>query len=415
MHAQPPMMTRPRDPRPLSSRHAVQDYTTLQHQVLTLIERSYAPLDASAVWPRSLISRETYADLARRVLRFQVEQNSAYARYCRRLRVDVHALDDPLCAPPVPTDAFKRPQPLTSFDPSDAVVCFRSSGTTQRDRGQHHIKDLRLMRAAITSPFQRYMLPDLRSIRMLALAPRHETQPDSSLYFMLDELTARFGAPGSGHFIDGSGQLDSEGLLEAMRAAVSDDVPVFLLGPSFAFVHLLDALGDAIDVALPPGSRLFETGGFKGKSRVVARDKLHQLLVERLGLAPDMIAGEYGMSELSSQLYEPSIRHALRGATLPRRYLPPPWCAVQILDPQRLTPVPTGELGLVSLLDLANLGSVAAILTGDLGRFIPSRDHDAPEGWHGLPEDAAGLVLLGRARGAAAKGCSLAMDMLIER
>jgi hypothetical protein len=46
--------------------------------------------------------------------------------------------------------------------------------------------------------------------------------------------------------------------------------------------------------------------------------------------------------------------------------------------------------------DLANLGSVAAIQTEDLGRV-----------------DEHGLVLEGRAVGATPRGCSIAMDLLL--
>ena len=42
-----------------------------------------------------------------------------------------------------------------------------------------------------------------------------------------------------------------------------------MLGTSFALVHLLDALGDDT-FRLPRGSRVMQTGGFKGKSREVA-------------------------------------------------------------------------------------------------------------------------------------------------
>jgi hypothetical protein len=65
-------------------------------------------------------------------------------------------------------------------------------------------------------------------------------------------------------------------------------------------------------------------------------------------------------------------------------------------DPETLRPVPDGEVGVLRHWDLANVNSVMALQTADLGRVLPG-----------------GFELLGRARGAAARGCSIAMDELL--
>jgi hypothetical protein len=350
--------------------------------------------------------------------------------------VDLDRLADPLDAPPVPTDAFKRLR-LCAFDPAEAVACFRSSGTTAADRGQHLFRTLDVYRAAIAPSFVQYVLPDLGPnprIHMLVLAPSAAHAPDSSLYFMLDFLCERFGR-GSvrTHFFDYSpgerpGQhlaLDVAALCRALEALAAQDEPVLLLGPSFSYVHLFDQAPD-FRVALPPRSRLFETGGFKGKSREIGPGELHALFRERLGIEPDMVVGEYSMSELSSQLYDPGLRRALAGRTGSdaghadgmRLYVPPPWCAVRILDPATLAPLAPGQQGLVAFFDLANVDSVAAVVTGDMGTLVPSarlpEPGDTPPGWHGLPEGSRGLALHGRAAGQSAKGCSLAIDMLLQ-
>jgi hypothetical protein len=62
-----------------------------------------------------------------------------------------------------------------------------------------------------------------------------------------------------------------------------------------------------------------------------------------------------------------------------------------------LEPVPAGDVGLLRHFDLANLGSVIAVQTEDLGRI-----------------DDGALVLLGRASGARPRGCSIALDDLVE-
>jgi hypothetical protein len=376
-------------------------------------------------WPASRVTRAGFTDMARRVLTHQAARNPSYVRYAERVGVDLGRLADPLDAPPVPTDAFKR-LPLTAFDPAAAVACFRSSGTTLADRSQHLFRTLEPYRASIAPPFLRYVLPEpgaSPSIHMLVLAPAASQVPDSSLYFMFDELCGRFGRVDGGvrtHFFGDDLALDVPALCRTLEALAGQDEPVLLLGPSFSYVHLFDRAPD-LRVALPPRSRLLETGGFKGKSREVSRAELHALFTERLGIEPALIVGEYSMSELSSQLYEPGLRQALAGyagagnVDGARLYVPPPWCAVRILDPVSLAPLPPGQAGLVAFFDLANLDSVAAVVTGDMGQLVPSHmAGDAPQGWHGLPEGSAGLVLHGRAAGQSAKGCSLAIDMLLQ-
>ena len=47
-----------------------------------------------------------------------------------------------------------------------------------------------------------------------------------------------------------------------------------------------------------------ETGGYKNRSRTMPKAELHALITERLGIPPENIICEYGMSELSSQAYD---------------------------------------------------------------------------------------------------------------
>jgi acyl-CoA synthetase (AMP-forming)/AMP-acid ligase II len=139
-----------------------------------------------------------------------------------------------------------------------------------------------------------------------------------------------------------------------------------------------------------------ETGGFKGRSRAVSRDDLYDELNRRLGVPLRHIVNEYGMTELLSQFYEPVIRGGAPEAPSERFHLPPPWVRTRIVDPMTLEAVPEGEVGLLSHLDLANVGSVVAVLTEDLGQKV-----------------ASGFRLIGRARDAEPRGCSLAMEELM--
>jgi acyl-protein synthetase LuxE len=76
-------------------------------------------------------------------------------------------------------------------------------------------------------------------------------------------------------------------------------------------------------------------------------------------------------------------------------FVGPHWTRVRLLDPETLEEVPAGTPGLVSVFDLANLGSAVHLLTEDLG--IAEGD---------------GFRLVGRAAGAELRGCSLVVEEL---
>ena len=194
---------------------------------------------------------------------------------------------------------------------------------------------------------------------------------------------------------DGSWTLDFKAVLAALSpgSQTSNARPHLLLGTAFSFVHLLDFLTETnLRFNLPVGSRLMETGGYKNRSRTMPKAELHALITECLGVPPENIICEYGMSELSSQAYDSSI-HLPYSRLHPRIFRFPPWVRVQIISPETGREVAKGETGLIRIFDLANVFSVMAIQTEDLG--IRSGD---------------GFELIGRAQPAEPRGCSLMMN-----
>ena len=139
-----------------------------------------------------------------------------------------------------------------------------------------------------------------------------------------------------------------------------------------------------------------ETGGLTGRVREVSRGEIYDLFTRHLGLPAEACVAEYGMTELSSQLYDSSLRARLRGEARPRRLMAPPWLKVLVVDPVSLEPLPEGEVGLVRFFDLANLDSVCAVQTSDRGRI-----------------SEGGLELFGRAPEAELRGCSLTAEELL--
>ena len=144
-----------------------------------------------------------------------------------------------------------------------------------------------------------------------------------------------------------------------------------------------------------------ETGGFKGKSREVSRDELYEMFANRLGLPPTSCVSEYSMTELSSQAYtDDLLRRHVENATDRRGILrTPPWARVDIVDPASLEVISEpNSRGLIRWYDLANVGSVLAVQTTDMGE----RTADG------------GFRLYGRAPDSDLRGCSLTIEEIVD-
>jgi len=113
---------------------------------------------------------------------------------------------------------------------------------------------------------------------------------------------------------------------------------------------------------------------------------------DALGMSPDCILREYGMSELSSQAY-PTHQREGEEPTRPGPFVFPPWARHRILDPETGRQVAQGEIGMLQIVDLANLWSGLSVLTEDLVR-----------------ENGQGFYWVGRATGSELRGCSLTSD-----
>jgi len=349
---------------------------------------------------------EDFNALALELFAYQYERNRSYRRYCSRRGAEPGRLTRWSEIPPVPIDAFKE-LTLSCEPPGEAAAVFMTSGSTDpARRGRNYHPHLRLYDASLRHNFARHFLPDRERLRLLVLNARPEELPNSSLAYFLGRLVDFYGAPGSGFFVR-EGRLELEGLLAALREAEDAGEPVGLLGASFAYVHLLDALEEAgLSFGLPEGSRVLDTGGFKGRSREVSAETLRALFGERLSVPDPFCVNYYGMTEISIQYYDHGLRSHLAGGLVePRHKAVPPWARISVIDPETREPLSPGERGLIVHHDLANRGSCLAVLTEDVGYLLPPGS---------IPEsEPPGFVLLGRAKGTEARGCSVALDELL--
>lgn len=342
---------------------------------------------------------EPFDALALDLARFQAASIPAFARLVRARGADLVSARDASAIPAVPTDVFRLARLAAHPAPLDTAL-FRTSGTTQGARGEHPLRTTATYALAALGWGERFLWPDGAALAAIVLAPPAAEQLDSSLGFMLDRFTRALAGPSSFHVrISPSGEasIDLDGIARAAASARSLGRPVIVLATSFALVHLLDQAG-ALDLRLPERSRVMQTGGFKGRSREVAPDELCDQVASAFGVPQAHVVGEYGMTELSSQLYEGTLAAALGRPGVARRglYVAPPWMRVEAVDPETLAPVSPGEVGVARFVDLANVDSVVAIQTADRVRVTE-----------------AGVELLGRLPGAVPRGCSIALDEML--
>lgn len=339
---------------------------------------------------------EPFDALAVDLGRYQAEHVAGYGRLVRARGVDPAAFASAADLPAVPTDAFKLTR-VAAFDEPATKVVFRTSGTTIGARGSHAMRDVSTYDAASVAFGRHWLARDLRArVPVVVLGPSPEEAPDSSLVHMCASFALAFGTEAAvdATFVIDDGVIDVSRFDERVAYALADEQPMLVLATSFALVHFLEGM-DEIDFPLPAGSRVMQTGGFKGKSREVEPSLLRSEIARVFRVDRRAIVSEYGMTELSSQFYE----RTLFDADAPEGvYAEPPWARVVPVDPETLAPAREGEVGIAKIIDLMNVDSAVAVLTQDRVRRVDG-----------------GFELLGRGPGAPARGCSIAIDEILGR
>jgi hypothetical protein len=352
---------------------------SIYEQVLTFIHR---PEDKS------------FERIGLEVFRHQFETVAAYRRYCEGRGVgpdSVRRVDE---IPPVSNVAFKYAE-LASEGAADApgAAIFLTSGTTQgrERRGRHVVARPDVYRASAIAHLRTMLFPDARKMAMLAMHPTADVMPESSLSAMISWSVEEFStgehlAAASRDSVNVAAAIGFLGECETRRE------PVCIMGTTASFAALFSALSSGgRKLRLAPGSRMMDTGGAKGQAAPMSASEVIVQAGETLGIAPAMVINEYGMTELCSQLYDATSFNCAGVSDAQERFkIPPPWLRVTARDPVTLGPVADGEIGLLTFFDLANVGSVSAVMTEDLGMVERGR-----------------VRMLGRAAGGEIRGCAL--------
>jgi len=329
--------------------------------------------------------------LALRLFAHQFQHNTAFQKFCQQRGRTPRTVKRWQDIPAVPINGFKD-LTLSCTPPEACERVFMTSGTTRGDvKGRHWHPHLAVYDLSMTRNFRARFMAGRERLPMGILFPDEAQMPHSSLAHYLELALHHFGTPDSRYYLDSAGlQLDA--LCATLEQVRKSGEPLALLGASYSFVHLMDALRTrGLSFRLPAGSRLLDTGGFKGQSREMDMDEFYDSLSATFGVPRSACINMYGMTELSTQFYDAG------NAVLPAVKSGPHWIRTRVLDPLTGQEMPAGERGILAHTDLGNYNSVTTILTEDVGIAVDG-----------------GFQLLGRAQGTQAKGCSIAVDEFLK-
>jgi hypothetical protein len=348
--------------------------------------RDFARPEARRAWIRRLLGpldEAAWNELAGELFAWQFARVPAYRRLCLAHGITPKNLASWRDIPAVPQQLFKR-EKLFAHGSARPAAIYETSGTTTGEPGRQHLLSTDIYRAVSVEGARRAgLFQPGPEFHFLTPSPAEAPRSSLSAMFGFWQKAARATGP---RFWFRQGRLELERFRETLIASIQARRPIALCGTAFSFVHLVDAWADLPPLRLPRGSRLVETGGFKGRSREVSKAELYARLARTFSLPDSAIWNEYGMSELSSQAYARGVSGLHRT---------PPWARVLVCDPSSGREVRPGRRGLVRWIDLANTDSVLALQTLDVAE-----------------RTAEGFRLIGRLPRTEPRGCSLGVEDL---
>ncbi len=342
-------------------------------------------------------SEGLFDDLALRSFHLQYHNIGPYRKLCDARGKNPENVKNWWEIPHVPVGAFKQFRMFVGEE-GEVKKEFKTSGTSGSQQGVALFGQagLELMESCIIFNARRMLFPDGGRYLILVLAPPPDVAVHMIMAYGMRILVREWGEDGS-RFLLGQGGLDIDSLTSTLKKAEEEGTPVTLIGASFAFVNLADryfSLGESFK--LPPGSRLMDAGGYKGKSREVSRGDFPDLVEKTFGIPGTYTVNLLGMTELASQFYDANLYLHRQGEIARRIKWNAPWTRTRALDPETLETLQPGETGVLAHIDIANMERPSFILTDDLGYV----DND-------------GFEVIGRAADDRSRGCSVTVDEMM--
>jgi len=343
-------------------------------------------------------SDDKFNQLALRLFEYQFNANTAYNKYCVKRNATPETVKSWMDIPAVPTTAFKE-IPLCCFPPDNAVKVLTSSGTTDQTKRSTLYYDelgLKMLTVSAQETQRQHVFVGVDKVRAMLFAPPPQAVPNLALANFIPIGIAKHLIGQPNFYVNKEG-LDFPGLVEGLKKAQEENVPVILLGATFTYVHFIDfCSSQGISFNLPEGSIFQDGGGYKGQAREIGKEEFLKMVSETFGLPDYQIINSYGMSEMTCGFTDNVLYNHVNGIDEPRFKMIPHCARTVIVDPEKLEPIAKGKTGLLRHYCLGNFSNVIGVQTDDLGH-----------------ETGSGFEVTGRAKGAEARGCSIAADELI--
>lgn len=311
-------------------------------------------------------SRLSFEEKALRIYQYQKKHNPIYNKYISLIGAkEINRLEE---IPHMPISAYKHHKVVTGSLPEEIV--YTSSGTSIAGASHHYVYDRQRYLDLTVDLYEHMYDTPLSDIAVLALLPSYLERDGSSLIDMIQHFISLGNQELSDFYL-----YDHSRLYDALLQCKEATVPTLLFGVTYALLDFCDEYRLHY-----PELTVMETGGMKGTRQEMPKAYVHKKIKSALGVST--VHSEYGMTELSSQLYSRGD-----GVFDYNRYIKAH--IRDITDP--LSDITMGKQGIICLTDLANIDSCAFIMTDDTG-YMPNSDQ---------------LVLTGRVDLSEARGCNL--------
>lgn len=314
---------------------------------------------------------QIFIDEALDLFRKQSENNELYRNFISRLHVnpsDVSKLSE---IPFLPISFFKTHCVKTGmFEPA---ICFESSGTTGMVNSKHCIKNVQAYLENTVSIFEEFY-GDLDQYCIIGLLPSYLERNNSSLIAMVDHFIGLTRNPLSGFYLN-----EFKKLHDLLLELELQKQKTILMGVTFSLLDFVASFPINLRHTI-----IMETGGMKGRKKESTRMEIQRMLKDGFGV--DSIHGEYGMTELMSQIYSKGDG-LYSNASRIKILLRSPDDPFEIWEEDEHIM----RVGVVNVIDLANVDSVGFIATDDLARYTGNGRFE----------------LMGRVDSSDVRGCSL--------
>jgi hypothetical protein len=303
---------------------------------------------------RGVFSEAEFEQLALDVFAFQYKYNAFYRRYCSLIGKEFSAITKLSDIPFLPIQFFKNRVIKTGNWQAETV--FSSSGTTGAITSRHFTRELDFYKKTARQGFEQFY-GKIDNYCILGLLPSYLERSGSSLVAMVDDFIQLSNHPKSGFFLNNHAEL-----AEILRGCQKANIPTLLIGVSFGLLDFVENF--TINF---PELVVMETGGMKGRRREMIRAELHDIIAKGFGVST--IHSEYGMTELFSQGYskENGIFEPISTLRVLSREINDP---LSCFVPRKDSVLKDGKLGILNIIDLANLDTCSFIATDDLGRVF---------------------------------------------